>query len=113
MIKGITSGSQYLMVNSSTPSYIGNYGISAGQMRYNTSNSSIEVYDGSSWQVLSSFASIALSYEAEEAIKWVNNKRQEEQKFQEKLDKHPTLKHAYEQFKIVEALVYEEEVNGS
>ena len=110
MIKSITSLSRHVITNHTPPSYIGNYGMSAGTMRYNSSSAVIEVYDGSHWQQLQGFSAVGLTAEAEAAIEWANKKRLEEIEFNKKLEKYPTLKHAYEQFKMIEALVYEEEI---
>jgi hypothetical protein len=37
----------------------------------------------------------------------------EEDELKAKMEKYPTLKSAYEQFKMIEALVYEEEKSGT
>jgi hypothetical protein len=37
----------------------------------------------------------------------------EESALKAKLEKFPALKHAYEQYKIIEALVHEEETSGT
>jgi hypothetical protein len=93
--------------------YINNGGQSAGEMRYNTSNQLVEVYNGNIWQNISEHITINLTPDAEEAIQWATIKMQEESALKAKLEKYPTLKSAYEQFKMIEVLVYEEEKSGT
>ena len=109
MIKNLTSSSAHITVqNPYLPStYIG--GMNVGNVRYNTTNQSMEVYDGSSWQVVSMGATVGLSYEADNAIRWAQQKMKEEAELKEKLEKHPALKDVYDKFKMMEALVYEQE----
>jgi uncharacterized pyridoxamine 5'-phosphate oxidase family protein len=73
----------------------------------------MEVYDGNMWINISQNASIGLSWTADEAIRWAGEKMAEERELKAKLEKYPSLKHAYEQYKIIEALVYEEEQSGT
>jgi hypothetical protein len=73
----------------------------------------MEVSDGNNWINISQNASIGLSWTANEAIQWVQEKMKEESALKAKLEKFPALKHAYEQYKIIEALVHEEETSGT
>lgn len=98
-----------MVTNPSNPAIYNNGMQSAGMLRYNTSINNVEVYDGSSWQVLSYDAGVGLSQDADQAITWARQKMQEERLLKEKLEKYPALKDAYEKFKIVEALVNEDE----
>ena len=106
----INSTSKHLIVAPS-PTYVPNSGQSAGIVRYNTVLQVMEVYDGISWRPIANHISIGMTYEAEQALVWATEKMKEEKELKEKLEKFPTLKEAYEQFKIIEALVinYEEE----
>jgi hypothetical protein len=113
MINNLTVSSPFLTTSSYNSSHIGANGQSAGQMRYNTSLQQVEVYDGVAWIMISQNTSVGLSYEAEEAIRWAQTKRAEETELKTKMEKYPTLKSAYEQFKMIEALVYEEEKSGA
>lgn len=110
MINNLTVTSPHLTTSSYFAPYINNNGMqSAGQMRYNTSTQQMEVYDGSSWISISQNVSVGLTLAAEDAIRWVQTKMAEEKELKAKMEKYPTLKHAYEQYKMVEALVYEDE----
>jgi hypothetical protein len=124
MIKGIYSGGKYVQVNNGqTPSVsIYNSGNSfsngaqgfAGQLRYNTNNQSMEVFDGNMWQIIStSVAQVGLSPIAEEALDWVRQKMQEEKDLFERMKRHPGLKDSYDQFKVMDALTAEEEKSKS
>lgn len=112
MIKSIAH-SRYIQVMSNYPSFISNGGQSSGEMRYNTSNQSVEVYNGITWQGISDNVTLALSPDAESAMQWAITKMQEEKELKAKMEKYPTLKSAYEQFKMVEALVYEDDKVGT
>ena len=82
-------------------------------MRFNTATQNIEVYDGSMWQVISQNVTVGMSWTSEEAIRWAERKMHEEDQLKAKMEKYPTLKSAYDQFKMIEALVYEEEKSGT
>jgi hypothetical protein len=73
----------------------------------------MEVFDGISWINISQNASIGLSWTADEAIRWAQERMHEDRDLKAKMEKYPTLKSAYEQFKMIEALVYEEEKSGT
>lgn len=109
MIKHITSMSPHLVVNSYAQPWINNYGAMAGQMRMDTNGQNVEVYDGTTWHVMSQTASVSLSPESENILNWARQKMIEEKALKANMEKYPTLKSAYEQYKMVEALVYEED----
>jgi hypothetical protein len=113
MIKNLTASGAFVQVSSYSTPNIYNTGQSAGEMRYNTNTQHMEVYDGTNWISISQTPTVSLSYEAEEAIRWAQTKRAEENELKAKIEKYPTLKSAYEQFKMIEALVYEEEKSGT
>lgn len=120
MIKGIYPGGRYMQVNNGSPVWpnIYNYSPStngsqsfAGQMRYSTTSSSMEIFDGSTWQSIgNSISQVGLTNEAEELLDWVRKKRQEEVNLMMRIEEHPGLKDAYEKFKIMDALTLEEKV---
>lgn len=89
----VTGGSSFMpYVNMSNPS--------AGMVRYNGSNQSMEVYDGSKWlQLTSNHASIDLTPNANAAIVWAMNKMAEEAELQQMIKDHPAVRVAYETFK--------------
>lgn len=82
MIKNITPIGRYITVsggNSNTyiNSYSGLQGV--GNMRYNTSNQCMEVFDGNSWITIAmDYASVGLNSEAESLLDWARKKRDEE-----------------------------------
>jgi hypothetical protein len=95
MIKNVHGIGQYLVVyNNSASNYINNYSGSqgVGNIRFNTSNQTMEVYDGAMWQTLKmGESSVSLTQDAVEALDWVNQKREEERKIQELAEKYPAV----------------------
>lgn len=114
MIKNITPGPGIHIAgtNYSTP-YVDMTRPSAGMLRSN--GSSVEVYDGSVWLMLSAgFPQIELDGVTQEAIQWVRRKMEDEKRLLELAKKHPAVQDALEalqraedQVKIVAALVQE------
>ena len=88
MIKSIHSNSPFITVSGGNPgsTYIGNYSNNApgvGNMRYNPNSQNIEVYDGSTWIILSAHhANINLTPEAVSLLEWARKKRDEEMMWQ-------------------------------
>jgi hypothetical protein len=82
MIKSISSSGQYIQVTGGSPgAYVNGYsGLQGvGNMRYNTSNQNIEVFDGNNWVTLStSYPTVGLTGEAEALLNWARQKRDEE-----------------------------------
>ena len=120
MIKSIHSSSPFLTVSGGNPgsTYIGNYSNApgVGNMRYNPSNQYIEVYDGSTWIILSAHhANINLSDEAVSLLEWARKKRNEEFELERLAESSPAIKdlvtqvkEKQEQIKIVQTLIKEE-----
>ena len=94
MFKGITGGRHVVVSNGSPMApYIPSGTQSAGMLRYNPSNSNIEVYDGSIWKELTaSYASVDLNYEAQHAIDWASRKMKEEEEYKMLAEKHIAVK---------------------
>jgi hypothetical protein len=91
MIRNLTAGLGIHIAgnNYSTP-YVDMTRPSAGMVRCN--GSSIEVYDGSVWLMLSSnIPQIELDGVTQEAIQWVRRKMEEEKRMSELAKKHPTV----------------------
>jgi hypothetical protein len=114
MIKGL-QGSAHVVVsggNTSVPYVNSNVNNPmTGMMRINGSD--LQVFDGSSWlSVSTSYATVALSPTTEEAIDWVKRKMLEEKDLHKRMEKHPGLRQAYEQFRIMDVLTLEEEKHG-
>lgn len=59
----------------------------------------VEVYDGQSWKEVSSYASIALTGEAEALLDWVRKKRDEEMQIEKLARKHPAINIALDSLK--------------
>lgn len=82
MISNIFPTGKYVQVSGGTAStYINNYSGSqgVGNMRYNTSNQRMEVFDGNNWTQLNmGTTSIGLSPEAESLLDWARERRNEE-----------------------------------
>ena len=109
MIKGITSSSRYMAVSGGTAgsNYFNSFSgqTMVGQLRFNPATQSLEVYDGNTWQQLqSSFSSIGLTWDAEQAIEWAIKKKQEELELAELCKQHPAVAEAYERLQIIKAL---------
>ncbi len=113
MIKTIQNVGRYVQVTGGGSStyinaYAGLQGV--GNMRYNTTNQCIEVFDGSSWITINmDYASIGLTGEAESLLDWAREKRNEELLLKSRMEKHPGLQEAYERLEIMKALTLEEE----
>ena len=102
MIKGINQGGKYITVTGGMPgsTYINNYSGAQGigNMRFNTSNQNIEVWDGNNYMTLqTSYATVQLENEAISLLDWAKEKRAEEWKIKELINTSPAVKIAYEQ----------------
>jgi len=113
MIRDVVTGGRYMQgVSGQLSTYVNGYsGLQGvGNMRYNTSNQNMEVYDGTTWVTLNmGYASVALSAEAESLLDWAKQKRNEELALKARMDQHPGLRDAYERLEIMKALTLEEE----
>jgi hypothetical protein len=120
MIKSIVSQSPWLTVNTynNTP-YMPGPSQSAGMVRYNTNMQRLEVYDGNIWLELGGGSSVELSSNANEIMRWAENKMKEENELEQLAKTHPTvqdslnkLKEAEAQLRVVAALCKEDNVAG-
>lgn len=111
MIKNLTSGSSYLQVqngyNSVPPISPGAQ--SAGILRYNSNNSSIEVYNGIAWFAIDTHAALNLSEAAHSALTWAESKMREEARLKDLMNKHPGLKDLHDKFEMMKVLCQQEE----
>lgn len=116
MIKDITTSSRYMQVSgSSGHTYVNGYSGSqgVGNMRYNTSNQNMEVFDGNNWITLGmGFTSVGLTMEAEALLDWAREERNKQLAREAKIQTNPALRKAYEaiqraeeNFDMLEALV--------
>jgi len=104
MIKGITQGGRYITVTGGNPgsNYVNNFSGAQGigNMRFNTTNQNIEIYDGTMWQTLqSSYASVQLDDEATRILDWAKSAMTEEIKIKELAKNHPAIAAAHENVK--------------
>lgn len=101
MIKSITASGPFLEISGGGPvnTYISpNYNAQGvGNMRFNTSNQNIEVFDGSSWQMIAgAFPTVGLDSRAISAINWAMTQMAQEADLQRLAEKHPAVKIAFE-----------------
>ena len=121
MIKSIHSNSPFITVSGGNPgsTYIGNYSNNApgvGNMRYNPNSQNIEVYDGSTWIILSAHhTNINLSDDAVSLLEWARKKRDEDLERERLAQTSPIIKDLVnqikdkeEQIKVVQTLLKEE-----
>jgi len=103
MIKYVTSNGRYMnVIGSGTSNYINNYSGAqgVGNLRFNTSNQNMEVYDGSTWmQLQMDQVSVGLNHEAESILDWARKKRDEEIEIDLLAAANPTIKNLLEQIK--------------
>ena len=106
MLKGITSNSSWLTVqNGSTSNYINNYSGAqgVGNMRFNTSNQNMEVFDGNNWMQLNmAYASVDLSNDAQQLLEWARKERNRQWEREAKMKNNPALQKAWESIKRAE-----------
>jgi len=124
MIKGIAQKGKYITVSVGTPgsNYVNNYsGLQGvGNMRFNTTNQNIEIWDGNVWTTLqTSYATVELDHEAISLLDWAREKRAEEWKIKELIKTNPAVKLAYdnllkakEQLEIITILSKDEETTS-
>lgn len=100
MIKGINPSGRYVQVSGgSSSTYINNYSGAqgVGNMRYNTANQNMEVFDGNNWQMLNmGYATVGLNHEAEMLLDWAREQKNKELARLDRITKNPALKKAYE-----------------
>lgn len=114
MIKHIhgANGIQITGMYNSMP-YISTSALSSGQLRWNGSNNHIEVYDGVLWHAMpDSSPTISLDDHTKSILRWAEEKMQEEHELKKRMEQHPGLRDAYEQFKVMDALILEEKQQG-
>lgn len=117
MIRSLTGGRHLLVMNGNPPpTYVNpvHGALNVGQMRFNTTNQALEVYDGSSWCTIhQGYSSVEMTPDAAAAIDWARDKMREEARLNELMAKHPGLKDLYEKFEMLKLLCEQEEENGA
>lgn len=105
MLNGINTSGRYITVTGGSPStYVSkNYssnGFMTGDMRYDLDSQCIKVFDGSNWvSLVSTNATIELSYEAQSLLDWASKKRLEDQLLEKQAQENPAIKDLVEQIK--------------
>jgi hypothetical protein len=79
----------------------------AGQVRYNTTYNTMEVWDGNTWMRLAT-PHIELDDEVRNIINWARNRKMQDEKLSELCQQHPGLHEARERFEIMLQLVKKE-----
>lgn len=125
MIKGLNQGGRYIIVSGGQPgsNYINNFSGAqgVGNMRFNTANQNIEIWDGNGWIMMQTgYASVQLNSEAEELLDWAKEKRRQEIEIERLAHNNRAVKIAYnavkkaeEQLKITTILAKDEEQTTS
>ena len=118
MIDAISPQGKYMYVHGGHASnYINGYSGAqgVGNVRFNTTNQRLEVFDGNNWMALQmSTAMIGLNPEAESLLDWAKKKREEEETWQKLAQENKAveialhnLHQAQEQLNITAKLVRE------
>ena len=104
MIKTVSTGqSQYLRVFTSTPNYVSAHNAGqAGAMRFNMNGQYLEVYDGYSWQNVTSQTDIALTEETIDILNWAREQKNKQKEMKEWALTHPTLQSALEDLDLAQ-----------
>ena len=109
MIKNITCSGKYLYVSGgSNSTYVNNFSGAQGigNLRFNTANQNLEVYDGNNWITLNmAYPIIGLSSEAESILDWAQRKRHEEIERERLAHNNPVVKDLLNQIKEKEEQV--------
>jgi len=102
MIKDVIGTGPFVQVTGGggyTP-YINMSNPSAGMTRFNGNTQSIEVYDGSSWMIMSSsVASVSLTGEAVNILSWAKQKMDDEATLEKLAKEHPAINLALDNLK--------------
>ena len=114
MIKSINSNSRYLGISGGEGgNYINHFSGAqgVGNMRFNTVDQRIEIWDGTSWiQLATGHATVGLDAEAIELLDWAKAKRQEEQRLKSLAKQHPGIQDLQQKLDIMVALVSQDSV---
>ena len=110
MITNVYSSGKFVIANSTVGGpYINPNNPSAGMVRYH--NNQMQVYDGSSWLVMGSTASVGLTPDAELLLDWVSKRRDEEAEARRLAEDYPAVadalgavREAEQQLKTIVAL---------
>jgi len=115
MIKSISSTGRYLQVQggNSGSNYINGYSGAqgVGNLRFNTANQNMEIWDGSNWIVMATgHVMVGLDAEAVELLDWARAKRQQEERITKLAQQHPGIQDLQQKLEIMIALVNQDSV---
>lgn len=104
MFKSINGTGRYIQVQGGMPNttYINTSSglMNVGDVRYNTNNQSMELYDGHTWKEINmGHVGIGLNPEAERLLDWARQKMMEELELDALAEKNPTIKDLVNQLK--------------
>jgi hypothetical protein len=119
MIKNVIGHGKYMnVIGGPATNYINNYSGAqgVGNLRFNTTTQSMEVYNGNSWiTLLMGHVNVGLNAEAESLLDWARQKQQEELELEALAETNATIKdlmetikQKQEQISIVKALIKKE-----
>jgi hypothetical protein len=95
MIKNVyTNGPYITKTDNQATNYMNNYSGAQGlgNIRFNTTNQSLEVYDGTMWHPIQmGTVSLSLTPDAVAAIAWASQQRHDEMKIKELAERHPAV----------------------
>lgn len=95
MIKNVyTNGPYITKTDNQATNYMNNYSGAQGlgNMRFNTTTQSVEVYDGQMWHPIQmGTVSLSLTPDAVAAIAWASQQRHDEMKIKELAERHPAV----------------------
>jgi hypothetical protein len=80
----------------------------AGTVKWNSANQCLQVYTGICWTDYVQECELSLSADFQDICKWARNKMAQEQQLQQRMKTNPALRHAYEQFQLLDILTQEE-----
>ena len=95
MIKNVyTNGPYITKTDNQATNYMNNYSGAQGlgNIRFNTTNQNLEVYDGTMWHPIQmGTVSLSLTPDAVAAIAWASQQRHDEMKIKELAERHPAV----------------------
>jgi hypothetical protein len=106
MIKNIHASGRYMTITGGNAStYVNGYSgaLGIGNVRYNTNNQTMEVFDGNNWTTIAmDHATVGLNGEAESLLDWARQKRDEELTWESLAKKNQAVKIALENYRQAE-----------
>jgi hypothetical protein len=106
MIKNIHASGRYMTITGGNAStYVNGYSgaLGIGNVRYNTNNQTMEVFDGNNWTTIAmDHATVGLNGEAESLLDWARQKRDEELTWESLAKENQAVKIALENYRQAE-----------